>query len=200
MIKTENMDGSSANEQLVGKFHVTTVENLPVSTLNNHDDSIPQTSLITDEPGCTSRFQMIRVDRNFGRGRWKVNDYEPPENTLISTLPPVHTMENEPVHIGNNSTFSNVTTTIPHISASIPAVIPGDLNVAVTAPVRIFFDFLITIDRYQICKRISAYKMLRGYFAILFSQRIHLILNLTTSFENSFFSRLQLQVDFNNNV
>jgi hypothetical protein len=156
------MDGSSvinypANEQLVGKFHVTTVENLPVSTLNNHDDSIPQTSLITDEPGCPSRFQMIRVDRNFGRGRWKVNDYEPPENTLISTLPPVHTIENEPIHIGNNST-------IPHI----PAVIPGDLNpatLAITAPVT------------------------------------SVILNLSISFENSFFSRLllPLQVDFNNN-
>ncbi|CAF0748658.1 unnamed protein product [Didymodactylos carnosus] len=31
-----------------------------------------------DDSNNPGRFQMIRVDRSFGRGRWKINDYEPP--------------------------------------------------------------------------------------------------------------------------
>jgi len=114
------MNGSSViNEQLIGKFHVINIDKL---SGNNHEDIIPQTSSIIDESGCASRFQMIRVDRNFGRGRWKVNDYEPPENTSISTIPPVNTLENESI---NNSTYSNVpSTTIP----TIPTGVNGDSN------------------------------------------------------------------------
>lgn len=104
------MNGTTAinyltNEQLIGKFHVINVEKIHG---NNSDDIIiPQTSTITDETGCASRFQMIRVDRNFGRGRWKVNDYEPPENTSISTIPLINTIENELNNNSNLSTESN---------------------------------------------------------------------------------------------
>jgi hypothetical protein len=120
------MNGSSAtNEQLSGKFHVINVDKLPV---NNHEDIIPPASSITDESGCASRFQMIRVDRNFGRGRWKVNDYEPPENTSI---PSVNTNENESINISNNSILQP--TTIPIISTTIPNVVTGDSNVTSSA-------------------------------------------------------------------
>jgi hypothetical protein len=85
------------NEQLIGKFHGINIEKIPG---NNPEEIIP---LIPDESGCASRFQMIRVDRNFGRGRWKVNDYEPPENTSTSANLPVNTIENEPI---NNSNIS----------------------------------------------------------------------------------------------
>ncbi|CAF1520668.1 unnamed protein product [Adineta steineri] len=104
------------NEQIIGKFHVTPIDKLQV----NHVETIPQTSSITDETGCTSRFQMIRVDRNFGRGRWKVNDYEPPEN-ITSSVIPVNTIENESF---NNLIISNVpTANIPNVSS----VVNGDL-------------------------------------------------------------------------
>ncbi len=129
------MNGSSAiNEQLIGKFHVISVDKIGG---NNHtDDIIPQISANPDETGCASRFQMIRVDRNFGRGRWKVNDYEPPENTSISANLPVNTIENEPI---NNS---NISTTVP---ATMPTVVTGDSNatssaaLTVTAAVSFFF-------------------------------------------------------------
>ncbi|CAF2756537.1 unnamed protein product [Rotaria sp. Silwood2] len=134
------------NEQLIGKFQVINLDKLPVNTLNNHDDAIPQVPMITDELGCPSRFQMIRVDRNFGRGRWKVNDYEPPENISNSLIPLVNTIENESITIpNNNSTFANVPiATIPNISATVPTVVTGDSNVAssatlaATAAVRIY--------------------------------------------------------------
>jgi len=121
------MNGSSAinyptNEQVIGKFHVINVDKLPV---NNHEDIVPQTSSITDESGCASRFQMIRVDRNFGRGRWKVNDYEPPECTSISTIPPVNIIENESINISNLPPI----TTIPFI----PTVVNGDSNTTSSA-------------------------------------------------------------------
>jgi hypothetical protein len=121
------MNGSSAinyptNEQVIGKFHVINVDKLPV---NNHEDIIPQTSSITDESVCASRFQMIRVDRNFGRGRWKVNDYEPPESTSISTIPPVNIIENESINISNLPPI----TTIPFI----PTVVTGDSNATSSA-------------------------------------------------------------------
>ncbi|UJR21771.1 hypothetical protein I4U23_024846 [Adineta vaga] len=65
--------------------------------VNTQDESTSQTSTATDELTSTSRFQMIRVDRKFGRGRWKVNDYEPPENISSNTNVPVApTIENEP--------------------------------------------------------------------------------------------------------
>ena len=85
------MNGSSAfHEQLIGKFHVVQLDKLPNNALINSDDStshlIQHTPAMNDDSTCASRFQMIRVDRNFGRGRWKVNDYEPPENIPISAL------------------------------------------------------------------------------------------------------------------
>lgn len=121
------MNGSTAvNEQLIGKFHV---EKLPNHILLNADDSniaslsttttttataIGTTNNSNEEQSCPSRFQMIRVDRNFGRGRWKVNDFEPPENT--NSLPvgsSVTITENE----------SNPTKTIPTSIASESTVI-----------------------------------------------------------------------------
>jgi hypothetical protein len=141
------------NEQLIGKFHVTHVDKLPINTVGNHDDITaiaghqqqpPPASSAADESGCASRFQMIRVDRNFGRGRWKVNDYEPPENTSTSTNPPVNTNENEPGHISNSLTLSTIpTTTINSLPANVSSVLPGDSNttssaaLAATAAVRI---------------------------------------------------------------
>ena len=125
------MNGPSAYEQSIRKVNVTTLDKVPE---NNSDDNIPQTSSITDESGCTSRFQMIRVDRNFGRGRWKVNDYEPPENISSSTFLPVNTIENDPITMSNNPTFSNVTTTtVPDLSATIPTLVPGDSNATTLA-------------------------------------------------------------------
>jgi hypothetical protein len=141
------------NEQLIGKFHVTNVDKLPTNSLGSHDEStsaaVQQSqpaaaASTTDESACASRFQMIRVDRNFGRGRWKVNDYEPPENTSTSTNPPVNTNENEPGHISNSLTLSTIpTTTINSLPANVSSVLPGDSNttssaaLAATAAVRI---------------------------------------------------------------
>jgi hypothetical protein len=145
------------NEQLIGKFHVTHVDKLPINTVGNHDDITaiaghqqqpPPASSATDESGCASRFQMIRVDRNFGRGRWKVNDYEPPENTSISTNPPVNNIENESVNIANSSTLLTIPTTSTTIPPNAPSVAPGDSNLtssatlAATAAVSIFFHLL----------------------------------------------------------
>ncbi len=123
------MNGSStlnypSNEQVIGKFHVSNVEKLPV---NNQEDNLPQPPPITDESGCASRFQMIRVDRNFGRGRWKVNDYEPPENTSVSIHPPLNTIENESMVMPTSSTFANVQ------PATIPTVLPNDSNTTSSA-------------------------------------------------------------------
>jgi len=129
------MNGSSAinyppNEQLIGKFHVINVDKLPV---NNHEDIIiPQTSSINDESGCASRFQMIRVDRNFGRGRWKVNDYEPPENT--SSIPPVNIIENESINISN---------VLPTIIPIIPTVVTGDSNATLSATLAAVYYFYL---------------------------------------------------------
>jgi hypothetical protein len=139
------------NEQLVGKFHVVNVDKIPTNTVNNHDETainaapgqqLPPAST-TDESACASRFQMIRVDRNFGRGRWKVNDYEPPENIATSTNPPVNTIENEPINITNSTTLS----TIPTTSAitTVPANLLNDSNatssaaLAAVAAVSLFF-------------------------------------------------------------
>ena len=99
------MNGSSAvnyppSEQFIGKFHVDKV------SLHQADETTigqPVVS-IADESICASRFQMIRVDRNFGRGRWKVNDYEPPENASTSTLPLVNAVDNEQCSLINTAT------------------------------------------------------------------------------------------------
>jgi hypothetical protein len=140
------------NEQLIGKFHVVNVDKLA-----SHDEAAnnapvgqqlpPASSSTTDESGCASRFQMIRVDRNFGRGRWKVNDYEPPENIASSTNPPVNTIENEPVNISNSTNLSTIppTSVINAIPANIPPNLLNDSNatssatLAATAAVSLFF-------------------------------------------------------------
>ncbi|CAF1658311.1 unnamed protein product [Rotaria magnacalcarata] len=137
------MNGSSAvngppAEQLIGKFQVINLDKLPVNTVINHDDAGLPVSAIPDESGNPSRFQMIRVDRNFGRGRWKVNDYEPPENLVAAIIPPVNTIENETISIANTSTFTNLpaTTTIPNVPvAVVPTVVPADTNSAAAAAV-----------------------------------------------------------------
>ncbi|CAF4700724.1 unnamed protein product [Rotaria socialis] len=144
--KSSKMNGSSAvngppAEQLIGKFQVINLDKLPVNTVVNHDDTSLPVSAIPDESGNPSRFQMIRVDRNFGRGRWKVNDYEPPENLVAAIIPPVNTIENETISIANNSTFANLptttattTTTIPNVPvAVVPTVVPADTNVGSSA-------------------------------------------------------------------
>lgn len=136
------MNGSSAvtypiNEQLIGKFHVTNLEKpivhqhhpLPMSS---EDISMQRSVSIPDETACASRFQMIRVDRNFGRGRWKVNDYEPPENTSTSTMSSVNVNENELTN--NNGILFNVQPGIlPMTSTNLPTVVNGDANVATPA-------------------------------------------------------------------
>ena len=116
---------ANSNEQLIGKFQVVNVDMAQA----NHDEPasgtaqqpllVPSTA---DESACASRFQMIRVDRNFGRGRWKVNDYEPPENTLTTMNAPVTSIENEPVPTSNASAF-------PTLSAAAPSVLQTDANV-----------------------------------------------------------------------
>ncbi|CAF0877299.1 unnamed protein product [Rotaria sordida] len=139
------------NEQLIGKFHVVNVDKLPTNPVNAHDEtttiisqqqqqqqpppsSAPATTTITtDESVCPSRFQMIRVDRNFVRGRWKVNDYEPPENISTINNPPVNnTIENESV---NNSNTSTIQTTAPitTIQSNIPSMVHADSNVTSSA-------------------------------------------------------------------
>jgi hypothetical protein len=134
------MNGSSTiNEQLVGKFHVVNIDKLPV---NNHEEIITPTSSITDETGCASRFQMIRVDRNFGRGRWKVNDYEPPENTSMATIPSINTIENDSSHLSNVQS-----TTIPMIPSNIPTVSPGDSNATSSATLAAVCEFEIDLLR-----------------------------------------------------
>lgn len=127
------MNGSSTvtypvNEQLIGKFHVTNLEKPivhhyppPTEELVMH-----RAASVPDESTCASRFQMIRVDRNFGRGRWKVNDYEPPENTTTTTILPMNTNENDltNVHAGGIH---------PMTSTNFPTVVNGDSNVATSA-------------------------------------------------------------------
>ena len=137
------MNGSSAvtypvNEQLIGKFHVTNLEKPIVHQHHppppsSEDISMQRSVSIPDETtACASRFQMIRVDRNFGRGRWKVNDYEPPENTTISTISSVNANENESTN--NNGTFFNVQPGIPPMtSTNLPTVVNGDASVATSA-------------------------------------------------------------------
>jgi hypothetical protein len=80
--------------------------------------------IIPDKSGGTSRFQTIRVDRNFGRGRWKVNDHELPETIPVSNIPSVHTNENESINICSDSTYLNV-----HPSTHLPTVVNGDSNI-----------------------------------------------------------------------
>ncbi|CAF0794196.1 unnamed protein product [Adineta ricciae] len=137
------------NEQLIGKFHVVNVDKIPV---NNYEESAvaattqqqqqpvapaaiqqPMTQTpapaATDESACGSRFQMIRVDRNFGRGRWKVNDYEPPENIPTSINQPVNTIENEPVNISNPAASSTLpASTINNLQTNVPSGLPMDSN------------------------------------------------------------------------
>ena len=160
-----------ANEQSIGKFHV---EKVPNNVFANHDDtahvpvqtpapmpapavapihSAPAT--VTDESASASRFQMIRVDRNFSRGRWKVNDYEPPENAATAINPPVNTIENEPNNPLNYTSLPGTATiSNPVPPASIPTqptnlqqpMLLTDSNVtssatlAATAAVRISFS------------------------------------------------------------
>ena len=57
------------NEQLIEKFHIMNFGKSPVNTVNNYDDTILWTSLISDESGNTSRCEIICVDRNLGCGR-----------------------------------------------------------------------------------------------------------------------------------
>jgi hypothetical protein len=151
------------NEQLIGKFHVVNVDKLPINPINNHDETTtiagfqqqqPPVSSTTDESACASRFQMIRVDRNFGRGRWKVNDYEPPENISTSCNPPVNTIENEPVNISNSTILSTIpptstTATITTIPNHLPPNLLGESNatssatLAATAAVRLILFLFI---------------------------------------------------------
>ena len=126
------MNGSSAlNEQLIGKFHVVQVEKLPSNTLINSDEPANslthQTPAMADESTCASRFQMIRVDRNFGRGRWKVNDYEPPENTPISAL----------------ATLDHETNALATLSTGLP----GDSHLTAVTPLPVSVDILF--DQYR---------------------------------------------------
>jgi len=152
------------NEQLIGKFHVVNVDKLPINPVNSHDETAiiagqqqlpPASSSTTDESACASRFQMIRVDRNFGRGRWKVNDYEPPENISTSTNPPVNTIENEPVNISNSTTLPTIpttTTTQTIIPNNVPPTLLGDSNatssatLAATAAVRLRYLIFIYLN------------------------------------------------------
>ena len=120
---------ANSNEQLIGKFQVVNVDMAQANHPTSHDEPasgtaqqpllVPSTA---DESACVSRFQMIRVDRNFGRGRWKVNDYEPPENTIAIMNAPVTSIENEPVPTSNASAF-------PTSSATAPSVLQADANV-----------------------------------------------------------------------
>lgn len=131
---------TNPTEQLIGKFHVVNIDKLATNPVNNsHDETgnlaVGQqqqpapVSSSTDEAACSSRFQMIRVDRNFGRGRWKVNDYEPPENTSNSTNPPVTTMENESNNISNSTTLSSLPqTSTTAANTTLPANVPGNLS------------------------------------------------------------------------
>ena len=97
------------NEQLPGKFHVEKVLNHEETLNLAPQQAVPVSSTGTgEESGCASRFQMIRVDRNFARGRWKVNDYEPPENVSTSMNPPVNTIEIDPTYGSNASTYATV--------------------------------------------------------------------------------------------
>lgn len=143
------MNGQSTNshptnptEQLIGKFHVVNIDKLSTNAINNsHDETgslaagqqqqqqpVPVSSS-ADESACASRFQMIRVDRNFGRGRWKVNDYEPPENTSNSTNPPVNTIENESNNISNSTTLSSLPpTSATTVNTTLPTNVPTNLS------------------------------------------------------------------------
>ncbi|CAF3340953.1 unnamed protein product [Rotaria socialis] len=139
------------NEQLIGKFHVVNIDKPHTNQIVNHDEATiagqqqqqpppPSSVTSTDESIYPSRFQMIRVDRNFVRGRWKVNDYEPPENMAAATNPPVNnTVENEPINISNIPTSSTVPTTlataptITTIPSNVPLVPQTDPNAALIA-------------------------------------------------------------------
>ena len=150
------MNGQSAvnhpSEQLIGKFHVVNIDKLPTNPINNsHDDtanitvgqqSAPLASTsTTDESACASRFQMIRVDRNFGRGRWKVNDYEPPENLSSSTNPPVNAIENESTNISNSTILSTIppasttTANTAALATNAPTNLSTDSNAASSATI-----------------------------------------------------------------
>ena len=129
------MNGSSAvtypvNEQLIGKFHVTSLEKPIVHPPPPPTEEVllHRATSIPDETTCASRFQMIRVDRNFGRGRWKVNDYEPPENTTTATILPMNANENDST---NNVQATGILH--PMTSTNLPAVVNGDSNVATSA-------------------------------------------------------------------
>ncbi|CAF1601578.1 unnamed protein product [Rotaria magnacalcarata] len=131
------------NEQLIGKFHVVNVDKPQTNQIVNHDEATivgqqqqppPSSATSTDESVCPSRFQMIRVDRNFVRGRWKVNDYEPPENIAAATNPPVNnTVENEPINISNIPTTLATAPTITTIPSNVPLVPQSDPNATLIA-------------------------------------------------------------------
>ena len=110
------MNGTSTlTEQSIGKFHVFPVDKLPSHGFINSDET-SNSQLINnvEESNCPSRFQMIRVDRNFGRGRWKVNDFEPPEMNSASILTGDHD--------GN------------HVTTSLPLISTDGANNAVAVP------------------------------------------------------------------
>ena len=133
---------TNSNEQLVGKFHV---EKLPNSAIGSHEETgssaaqlpgLTPAGAAADESACASRFQMIRVDRNFAKGRWKVNDYEPPENTSASINLPVNPIESEPASSSNPNSFptmpaaslSSTTASLTTLPPNVLTMLPGDPN------------------------------------------------------------------------
>ena len=144
---------TNTNEQLVGKFHVVNVDKVPAST-GNTDETIATTNAVaasggqapvTDESSSASRFQMIRVDRTFQRGRWKVNDYEPPENLTTSTNPPVNTIENEPQAMPNSTTLT--TNQVP-ISTNLPTILPDSTTTTSAALAAVRNDEFVLLYLY----------------------------------------------------
>ena len=160
---------TNSNEQLVGKFHV---EKLPNNAIGGHDETgnmsgqLPASapaSVAADESACASRFQMIRVDRNFQKGRWKVNDYEPPENTSASVNLPVIPIENEPVNSSNPNTFSTMPTASSSTTASMTTLppnaftmLPGDANATSSTTLAAVSDRLLLDGSDRSCPSRSA--------------------------------------------
>ncbi|CAF0812242.1 unnamed protein product [Didymodactylos carnosus] len=79
---------------------------------------VPQTDEImnvVDDSNNPGRFRMIRVDRSFGRGRWKINDYEPPAD--LNDSDGVNTT-NLPAPLTNNDGKITTMSSIPLTNSS----------------------------------------------------------------------------------
>lgn len=105
------------NEQSVVKSSTATL-------INSDDNSMVPNCNNSEQTNGASRFQMIRVDRHFGRGRWKINDFEPAET---NSNPNVEHDPSASLTILQNDLNNSSTVTLPTNNAPVRFFFHGKL-------------------------------------------------------------------------